>query len=68
MHIKYELSLAPPFPKTKAKIYKFKRYWVYPFEVWQEFVPKKNGKKKKGRKEFGMTSTHLRHALLGVTL
>ena len=46
------------------------RYWVYPFEVWQEFgIKTKKGKKKKwGRKEFGMTSAHLRHALLGATL
>ena len=44
-------------------------YWVYPFEAWQEFgMTKKKRKKKKGKKEFGMTSTLLRHTLLGVTL
>ena len=62
-----------PFFKTKAKTNKFKCYWVYPFEVWHEFVLKKNnGKKRKktsGKKKgLEMTSTPLRHALLGVTL
>ena len=45
--------LAPPFPKTKAKTNKFKRYWVYPFEAWREFVTKKQWKemkKKVGKK------------------
>ena len=64
--------LTPPFSKIKAKTSKFKRYWVNPFEACHEFVLKKKimeeKKKKWGRKEFGMTSTPFRHALLGVTL
>ena len=41
------LCAGTPFSKTKVKTNKFKRYWVYPFEVWHEFVLKKNN----GRKE-----------------
>ena len=46
------------------------RYWVYPFEALQEIgLEKKKMKKREwGRKELEMTSTPLRHALLGVTL
>ena len=38
------------------------RYWVYPFEDWQEFGEKRKEEKEKGknkrgeRKEFGITS------------
>ena len=42
---------------------------MYPFEAWHEFVLKKKIMKKKwGRKELEITSTPLRHVLLGVTL
>ena len=67
--------LAPPFPKTKAKTNKLMRYRVHPFETLQEFELKKKRRTRKEkktergeRKEFGMTSTPLRHALLGAIL
>jgi len=45
--------LTPLFSKTKAKTNKLMRYWVYPFEAWQEFGEKKKRGERKRKKQKG---------------